>query len=379
MFVSRESPPLLLAVAVLLALVAQLAEADMRETAGTLRRSVSLPALAWLGALFLFCAVSLSWSGNPVRGAAYLAQAAGSIVSIALALALIPQHLTERAFLAAAALAVIAALLLVPTMLTDGAFRGALGMDNNTFRVNRLAVALALFWPLLTPALARWKTARAACMVTLVFAVGIFVSESQSAKLAFLASLAVFALARFWPRATLHLVGGGTVLLVIAAPVLFGHLNAMLPQAVHDILGESSSYIRGEIWREFTQLLWHRPLLGFGFAGSETVLMAPEAAGLSLLSRGYLEHVHPHNIPLHIWFELGAVGAALTLVLVCMVWRSLARLPQAILPNVTALAAAVVVVSLVSHGAWQAWWHALVGIMAVWAAALVRQARAPAT
>ena len=64
--------------------------------------------------------------------------------------------------------------------------------------------------------------------------------------------------------------------------------------------------------------------------------------------------------------ELGAAGAALAIVVVVLLLWRIARLPGEMPAVSLALLAAVTAVSLVGHGAWQAWWPAAIAAAIVW-------------
>jgi O-antigen ligase len=75
---------------------------------------------------------------------------------------------------------------------------------------------------------------------------------------------------------------------------------------------------------------------------------------------------HPHNAALQVWVELGAIGAALAIAVVVLLLRRIAKLPGEMLAVSLALLSAVAAVSLVGHGAWQAWWPAAIAAAIVW-------------
>ena len=75
---------------------------------------------------------------------------------------------------------------------------------------------------------------------------------------------------------------------------------------------------------------------------------------------------HPHNAPLQIWVELGAVGAALALAVLLLLLREVARQPLPAASASLSLIGGVAAVALVGHGAWQGWWAAAIGGAILW-------------
>ncbi len=134
----------------------------------------------------------------------------------------------------------------------------------------------------------------------------------------------------------------------------------------------SSARHRVEIWNFSAERIAERPLLGWGFDSSRHIgRLAVENgdAGRNVMA------LHPHNAPLQILLELGAIGAAITLALL---WLLAVRLDNlALRPRVfgQALFIATAAVACVSFGMWQNWWLALIVSVAL----LVPLTAAPVT
>ncbi len=104
-------------------------------------------------------------------------------------------------------------------------------------------------------------------------------------------------------------------------------------------------------------------------AGSTTATITADWVGVR--DRELLDYGHPHNFAIQVWFELGLVGVLLTAALIALAFRAIARIPEPIRAAALATAVAIWTVAFVSHGAWQAWWWCLVGLVALtitWAA-----------
>jgi O-antigen ligase len=254
----------------------------------------------------------------------------------------------------------------------------AAGLDHATGNALRLAVrglsarpdiavglkpagsALALLLPLvlLVPGLPRWLAgvamlAGAAILVTL---------PGEAAKLsvlvAALAGLAVAVLPRLVPR----LIGPALALLVLAMPAL---LWPALKQGIDASSLPASSAHRLLIWDFALDRIAERPLAGWGLEASRRIpgggdpapaarLNLHHSASYPILVPAAQLALHPHNGPLQLWLELGAIGAALAAALAWLLGRSAARCAA---PGVaTAILAAAAVTGLLSFGVWQEWW-----------------------
>jgi O-antigen ligase len=77
--------------------------------------------------------------------------------------------------------------------------------------------------------------------------------------------------------------------------------------------------------------------------------------------------LHPHNGPLQIWLELGAVGAVAAAAFWGLALARLSRPAPSLAAAATAACAAVYLLSSVNFGVWQEWWLALGALIAVFA------------
>ena len=102
------------------------------------------------------------------------------------------------------------------------------------------------------------------------------------------------------------------------------------------------------------------PVLGAGFGTSVTLGDTAVVGEVAEEFQRMLSVGHPHNGYLQIGVELGLAGCALALTIVLMLlwrWRDL-RGPA--LLSRLGLFGTVASTMLVGHGAWQAWWIAVV-------------------
>ena len=118
------------------------------------------------------------------------------------------------------------------------------------------------------------------------------------------------------------------------------------------------------IWAFAAERIAERPLLGWGMNASRSMPGGKERIIDTLRDKTFGERLplHPHNVALQIWLELGLIGAALAASLVAgLVLRATA---QPMTPRVRATAAGLIVTGFVefalSYSAWQSWWLASV-------------------
>ncbi len=369
MLVSRGIAPLALTLITALLVAGLVTRPGPARLAGGLAppstRGLDAAAVAFLG---LICVRLLTdrMGGGPDR-LAMLLTFSGSLVLLLLA-ARVPIEIRNGSRWFGAALAgtiLLATLLITVEIRSAGALKRAAGISPDLFRMNRTAVMLALLLPVLAlPALPALRPRLALRMLAiLAAAIGIFHSQSESAKLALLVVLAVLGLGLRFPRPVFRLVAGAALAGTLLMPLIAPNILAVIPHAVQEAVGYGSLTIRGEIWREFGVLFWQHPLVGQGFDASSWVAGTPAAAMLDPARRALLAWGHPHNIVLQVWFEFGLFGGLALALLLGAVLRRIGRLPDAVLPAATAIFAGAYVVSAVSHGAWQEWWWCLLGIV----------------
>ncbi len=225
------------------------------------------------------------------------------------------------------------------------------------FGLKNAASVIALLLPLavFAPGLPRWLRV----MLGLAGAVVALLLPGESAKLAVLAGLAAGLMAAWVPRLTRLGLAGLAAVLILALPWVLG---AGLPRDVSAL--PNSAAHRLIIWDFAAERIAERPILGWGMDGSRAIPGGTErtsqetrtAFGLtSQAAHHWFIHaqmlpLHPHNLALQVWLELGAVGAALMALLLAMVALS-CRSSAA-----CGAFAAGLVIAMLSYGAWQYWW-----------------------
>lgn len=362
---------------------------------GALWQRLPRPALAAIAAVLTWCLVSSLWS--PAIGEALLraAQLVGETLLglslLALALRLGPEE-GRRTGLALAIGIAVALILLAIEIATGALFQSLLDptRPDPFIAYKRVATLLAiLVWPAAAvlgrePGVGR---RRLAPLLVLATGIVIFRLEGEAAKLAFALSAAAYGLSYWRPRAGAALLVAGAVATVVLPPLVVPLLPPVGRVATSGLPIGPSGLHRLLIWGFVAGKIAERPWTGQGFNSARSLprshadtivpLDRPLPDGRTELRSGEVLPLHPHNMSLQIWMEMGLVGATLMAAagwlllrpLAAAAWRGRAGTAPAI-----AMIAAGVTVGLLSYGIWQAWWVAGLWFAVAWAALIAAPA-----
>jgi hypothetical protein len=242
---------------------------------------------------------------------------------------------------------------------------------------DRGATTLSLaIWPALLALQGRSKRWVSAALIVVILLV-VLTLKSRTAMLCLVLALALWPLARAFPRACAGVVAVGLVLLVAAFPAMPLTTDAVvrIHQAAPRL--DNSAIHRFAIWHFAIDRITERPLLGWGLDASRALPGGNEKVddpGLSEIARAgaVWMPLHPHNAALQWRLELGLPGAALaTLAVLVILWRvsSPAAGPPGVQAAALSLAAAALVIAMLSYGFWQAWWQCSLWLIAALAIA----------
>jgi len=113
--------------------------------------------------------------------------------------------------------------------------------------------------------------------------------------------------------------------------------------------------MRLDYWSHAVDWIALRPLRGWGLDASR--MFGP---GIKL---------HPHNVPLQIWMELGVVGAVAAAALWFVAFMRLSGPTRSLGAGAAAASAVVYLLFGLNFGVWQEWWLALGALVAAMAVA----------
>ena len=208
---------------------------------------------------------------------------------------------------------------------------------------------LALLWPV---AAAGGYRAGAPALLAVPMALGtaLLANRFLSDAPVIAVGLAIFAggLAWAWPRTAPRIMGLGAAVIVLVMPAIFLFvaglgLRPSLPLSWAERLG---------YWMYATARVGDHPWRGWGLDASRA--FSP-----------YIQ-LHPHNGPLQLWMELGAVGAAAAALAWVFAFRRLARDKRSLVAAATVGSAAVYFFfGAISFGVWQEWWLSLAALVAI--------------
>lgn len=211
---------------------------------------------------------------------------------------------------------------------------------------------MALLWPLAWAGGLRarvpWWSAIPMALGTAVAAV-VFDADApaMAVALAVLAGLATWR----WSASTPKALGSAAAVLFIVMPALV-LATEMLSEALHYNAHLPLSWaMRVSYWRHAVDWISDHPLRGLGLDASREL-----GPGIQL---------HPHNDPLQLWLELGAIGALLAAAFWWLALSRLSRPKSDLAASATAASAAVYLLfACVNFGVWQEWWVALGALVA---------------
>ena len=183
------------------------------------------------------------------------------------------------------------------------------------------------------------------------------VLTSGSAQLGMALGAITFAIVLVAPRVGGRIVAAGLTVLVLAMPLL---ASAIPPPDKLPPVGAlpipNSGHHRLQIWRFAADRIVERPLLGWGYDASRSI----PGANVSLAKSEPALPLHPHNVMLQWWLELGVVGGVLGAALMMAIAGAMRRG----IPDRMGFAAAngqfvvAFVIGALAFGAWQGWWVA---------------------
>ncbi|MHB2168644.1 O-antigen ligase family protein [Alsobacter sp. R-9] len=335
--------------------------------AGALRRPRDLVMVAALVLLLLVAGLSIEHTPVPREAIEVLLAHAALPIAVALVLASAdPPPAPRKAALVLVCGLALAAVLLIVELRTGLLLHRLFRANLNPSKMNQSAVVMALWlWPTLV--LARATVGRnGTAALTLLVGVAVFMSESETAKLALVCGAAAFVLFMTGWRWLIPALAVAVALFMLVQPFIPAIVDEVLPAAALDAMKEGHARERLLIWRAFSAATALQPMTGFGFDSSGEIGAGPLLQRVPEALRDGIRDSHPHNMGLQVWVELGLMGAFLVAVALGRMVRAAGRLDPAVVPAAAAAIVTAVVVAAVGYGAWQAWWLSALGMLPVW-------------
>jgi exopolysaccharide production protein ExoQ len=356
---ATKSSPVVLGAAAALALASCLTGGSAALLRATVARTLASPFAIAALVLVAFMGASIPFAHAPAASANQYVQllsvlGAGAVLAAVFPLVAPPQ----RAILFTFGAVLTAAVIFID--LKSGLWlRNLTGGRTMTYSYNRGLVTLAiLIWPLLALIVASRKLWLIPPLLLIPLAVN--EGDSGTAVMALVAGVAVFPVAALLPRFTWVAGLSGTLLLLAVQPWFGSLMQQVISQSIHGRFSGAHSGDRVDIWLSFEAAARAKWLFGNGFGSSLNMQKAPVAALVPPDRVTLLGASHPHNGLLQLWVEMGVIGASLAAVLILLAFRAVAAMRPGLQPFALVFIAVVTLVTLVSHGAWQAWWWATI-------------------
>ena len=319
-----------------------------------------------LALLVVWCAIASAWSDDPTQSLV-LAVRITVIFVVGMILFPIVATLEDAAKIRigrwlVAGFALILVLMVIETGLGYPATRSfkEVSSGREAIALNRGAIALSMIvWPVAAYLWSRRVGWKALVIPVLLGLLSTFL-ESAAATLGFAVGVATVLLVISHCKIGRLLTLAACVLAFVALPFA---MREMYNHEWHraDWLSGSERH-RVEIWNFSLERIAEKPVIGWGFDSSRNI---GEYFFNSGTANEKIVSLHPHNAPLQIMLELGAIGAIISLALLWLISTQLERLSRRARQCGQALFAAALAVGCVAFGQWQNWWLSLIIAVAI--------------
>lgn len=340
------------------------------------------PVLVALALLVLWSLVSAAWAPDAWLAARGALKLAGSALAGALVISFAVQRGPESGRLVGCALAAG----VIMTFLFLGievAFRDPISaLFRNTvppvqwyghYWLNPCAAVLSLLiWPVAFLAWRRWGGIVAFAMIGCVAAMNVAIGYSTAAGAVIIGAVGA-GFAFRWGRGTGIGVTVAFAVVMVAAPVVSGKIVGPPTIADAPIKVRQVLIHRLYIWQFTAQRIAEHPVRGWGMNASRSIPGGKDHAFDPW--RGDVGEnlpLHPHNLMLQVWLELGLPGVVLFIVLGGLVLVPLAG-PAVGRPAIAVrmgLACTALLVFSASYSTWSSWWLAALWLAAAMTAAV---------
>jgi exopolysaccharide production protein ExoQ len=348
-----------------------------------LGRGVSLAALAFI----VWGGFSTLWAASPGLALPRAGQI-GALAGAGILALLTASRLDNTGRRWVARCLSVAMLVFFAVILADMLSKGA--VDNFVMRLrgqpqskihvlSHFKIGISVFGILLAPLLVwYWRQRNWAAVVVLPLGLAVCGQVVGSNTGVVAAILAGFILALALWRLRLAAAGLALVLAAgfLATPLVIANMPPLFELAAKTRFLPNSMFHRFAIWKFTVERVAERPVLGWGLdasrelPGGDSYLKLPAWGGDVVMDvEGLALPLHPHNLFLQVWVELGGIGALIMLAGALVLVSRLSRSPRTG-PVGLAMLAGALVVGASSFGAWQAWWLACQWLFAVYCVAL---------
>ncbi len=316
-----------------------------------------------LATLLLWCAIASLWGFDPM-GSLFLALRIGAIFTAALMLFAIARGLDDRVrkhlgnwLLAGISIAL--GLIAVELWFGYPISETNLGVPSEEadlwYRLNRGATAMVMMaWP---AAALLWQRGAVwvAAILFVAIAVMLGLMTSNAAIVGAIAGLTAASVSLLQRKV------GRAMIVLVTIVALAGTTLAVQEIFRRDWQGaewlDGSARHRVEIWNYTADLIAQKPLTGWGFDAARA--FKNDSLWDDMGNKRQLLPLHPHNAPLQILLELGAVGAAIVFVLLMLLVGRIEGLSKPARICGQALFVSTLAIACTAYGLWQNQWLAM--------------------
>jgi O-antigen ligase len=308
---STRIAPLVLTVAGLFCVAAILLSGKPKELLFSRKslHKIDTVIFAFVVVSFVWAAISMSWALDPMRGLV-------RIVSIAVVLWISWLLAAQLKKLPVVRIEIVFCLGVVCSIMALYAglwyFRDVnafLELQHQRYDYNRIAVGLSLLlWPLFLVATRNFFSTIVCLLLFAGSCMGIFTSESETAKLGLICGVAAGLMA------SLHSYLKKAIFVVIdsvllAMPFLVSLIEKMQSVVLPEAFAQAGhAHHRLQIWKGAADLAFEKFWFGWGMK-SDRILALSGAMGEHAERAGFSAKIlGPHNLALELWMNIGVVG-----------------------------------------------------------------------
>lgn len=325
----------------------------------------------WLavGCLLAWCAASLIWTVNPKGGLVTLGQLSGFFLCALIAFA-VATAADSRPIVKALLAGILLALAIYAIERLFGAPIQNLFKDKGTEPEGLYSTfnrGLAVLIVLVPVAIIAFRKSHVwLCLFLAAATTALTVNYYGAAMiLAAVVAWTVFAAALAGPW-LVRAIGVAAMIGILVAPFVARHV--ITPDLVESVSRRNetiSAQHRLIIWRFASGRILEKPITGWGLdasraipGGKDRAVVHSKLCQAPCALSGEQLPLHPHNMALQLWLELGAVGAAIGATIILGLFWMIAAAPVSRIDRalLAAQASAGLVIAGLSYGVWQIWW-----------------------
>ena len=184
----------------------------------------------------------------------------------------------------------------------------------------------------------------------------------QASLLSVCVGAIIFLISNYYPKLTIRIIFFGLIFGTFLAPWVSQKLINEKTDFIESIEIDRGLKQRLIIWGYSSKLIAEKPIIGHGFDSSR--YLSTKSGYYNNTNWSNLP-LHPHNLWLQIWLELGLVGVLVFCAFLFSIYQSILRYNFSTLDIclINSSIASITVLSLVSFGVWQFWWISSIGIL----------------